>query len=65
MDNFADLAELEKHSRAKEINELIGDVENLEEIIETNEEYLEDEYEDIDDDLDFLLDKDNDAEEDL
>ena len=42
MDNFADLFELEKHSRAGEINELIEDIDDYEGIIEENEEYFED-----------------------
>ena len=60
-DNYADLVELEKESRASQITSLMAEVDKMETIVEENEDFFENEFDKTSDQLFAMLD-DMDAE---
>ena len=55
-DNYADLVELEKESRASQITSLMAEVDKMETIVEENEDFFENEFDKTSDELFAMLD---------
>ena len=55
-DNYADLVELEKESRASQITNLMAEVDKMETIVEENEDFFENEFDKTSDQLFAMLD---------
>ena len=55
-DNYADLVELEKESRASQITSLMAEVDKMETIVEENEDFFENEFDKTSDQLFAMLD---------
>lgn len=55
-DNYADLVELEKESRASQITSLMAEVDKMEAIVEENEDFFANEFDKTSDQLFAMLD---------